>query len=202
MLAFLLGLTVAPQLAIQLGIDSFFVAYLVLTAVQMPKLDAAYLRAHASEADAPAFGIFLVTIALIATAAVSLFFLLNGPHGANTQQLILSIASIVLGFLTIHVMWATHYAYEYYDVQQAGPGDGKAKQRTIAGGLEFPGGQEPDGWAFLYFSFVLGMTAQTSDVAVTANRMRRIVLLHGLFSFLFNTVIVAVTLNVVVSVGR
>lgn len=201
-LAGLVSIVLAPQMAIQLGTDTFFVAYLLLMLVQAPKLDEAYLRAHAAEEDAPARTIFVVTIGLIAVSAVSLFSLLNGPDVPHWEQLVLSIASIGLGFLAIHVMWAMHYAYEYYDVAEVSPGGKKAKPGAIIGGLDFPGEEQPDGWAFLYFSFVLGMTAQTSDVNITSNQMRRIVFWHSLFSFMFNTVIVAATVNVVVSVGQ
>ena len=65
-----------------------------------------------------------------------------------------------------------------------------------------PGGEEPDGTAFLYFSYVVGMTAQTSDTAVVSNAMRRLVTLHGVFSFFFNTVIVAASVNVAISLAQ
>ena len=81
-------------------------------------------------------------------------------------------------------------------------GDGKRKGRKIAAGLDFPGGEEPNGAAFAYFAYVVGMTAQTSDTAVTSNAMRRLVLFHGILAFFFNTVILAVAVNIVVSAGH
>jgi uncharacterized membrane protein len=93
-----------------------------------------------------------------------------------------------------------HYAYEYYQATEAG--DGKRKGRKIAAGLDFPGGEEPNGAAFAYFAYVVGMTAQTSDTAVTSNAMRRLVLVHGIFSYFFNTVIVAAAVNIVVAFAQ
>jgi uncharacterized membrane protein len=110
----------------------------------------------------------------------------------------LGAASVVLGWFAVHTMWAMHYAFEYYDEPKTSP---KGAKRGVEGGLEFPGGEEPDGTAFLYFSYVIGMTAQTSDTAVTSNAMRRLITLHSVFSFFFNTVIVAAAVNIVVSLG-
>ena len=67
------------------------------------------------------------------------------------------------------------------------------------GGLEFPGGLAPDYWDFIYFSLVLGMTFQVSDVQITSRKLRRLATLHGLIGFLFNTVIVALTVNIAAS---
>jgi uncharacterized membrane protein len=92
-----------------------------------------------------------------------------------------------------------HYAFEYYQGRET---SAKGHRGEIVGGLEFPGGEEPDGTAFLYFSYVIGMTAQTSDTSVTSNAMRRIVVIHSIFSFFFNTVIVAAAVNIVVSLGQ
>jgi uncharacterized membrane protein len=108
---------------------------------------------------------------------------------------------VVLGWLTLHSMLAFHYAYEYYGTDEASPA-GKDGKKAHVGGLDFPGKEMPDGLSFLYFSFVVAMTAQVSDVTVTSNTMRRLVLFHGILSFFFNTVILAIAVNVVVSLGH
>ena len=72
----------------------------------------------------------------------------------------------------------------------------------VQAGLVFPGAEEPSGIAFFYFAYVIGMTAQTSDTDVTSNGMRRLVLVHGVFSFFFNTVIVAAAVNIVVALSQ
>jgi uncharacterized membrane protein len=79
---------------------------------------------------------------------------------------------------------------------------GRDKRGKPAGGFEFPGTGRPQGWDFLYFSTVIGMTAQTSDTSVTTAHMRRIVLAHSIVSFFFNTVIVAAAVNLAVSFGN
>jgi len=86
-----------------------------------------------------------------------------------------------------HVTFAFRYAHEYYARDQGGP--------EADGGLDFPAEKHPDYFDFLYFSLVLGMTFQVSDVQITSRKLRRVAALHGLMSFLFNTVIVALTVN-------
>ena len=90
----------------------------------------------------------------------------------------------------MHTLFALHYAHTYFSLHhgpRAEPG------RT---GLLFPGGEPTSYWDFAYFSFVIGMTAQTSDVVITSLRMRQLVLFHGLMAFVFNTTIVAITINI------
>jgi uncharacterized membrane protein len=65
--------------------------------------------------------------------------------------------------------------------------------------LDFPGEEKPDYLDFAYFSFVIGMTFQVSDVQVTAKRMRQLVLVHGILSFGFNTLILALAVSTVTS---
>jgi uncharacterized membrane protein len=100
----------------------------------------------------------------------------------------------VLSWTLIHTVFAVHYAHAFY-------GDGSAPGPDDAGGLLFPGGdQSPDFWDFFYFSLVLGMTCQVSDVQITGKHMRRLASVHGALSFFFNTVILALTINFLVSV--
>ena len=116
-------------------------------------------------------------------------------------HMVLGIASVVLGWLCVHTMLAFHYAYEYYGTDTSSP-KGPDGHRHHVGGLDFPGKEAPDALSFLYFSFVIGMTAQVSDVEVTSNSMRKLVLVHGILAFFFNTVILAAAVNVVVALGH
>ncbi len=79
--------------------------------------------------------------------------------------------------------------------------DSQTKKKMPVGGLEFPGGKRPEGSDFLYFSTVIGMTAQTADTGITTAHMRRVVLVHSILSFFFNTVIVAAAVNLAVTLG-
>lgn len=199
LLAGLLMLPFAKGMALAVGVNVFFIAYLALAAIEGRKLTAPFLRQHADEEDAPAPLILLVMAGAVAVSAVSLFMVLMGDKGSMPLPLGLGVASVVLGWFAIHTMWAMHYAFEYYRSTAEHSGKGK---KGFAGGLEFPGGEEPDGMSFIYFSYVIGMTAQTSDTDVTSNAMRRIVTMHGVFSFFFNTVIVAAAVNIVVSLAK
>jgi uncharacterized membrane protein len=96
---------------------------------------------------------------------------------------------VVASWTVTHTVFALHYAHHYYG---DGPAPGADDDR---GGLAFPGEEPPDYWDFLYFSFVVGMTCQVSDVQVTSRAMRRMTLMHGVLSFFFNTVILALSVN-------
>lgn len=189
-------------LAIELGASAFFAAYLVsvLAALWRRRFTPVFLRGHADQSDIPGAVILLVTLGTIAVAAGSLFVLLNTAHPDRTHMA-LGLLSIVLGWLCIHTMFGFHYAYEYYGTDEDSLLEANRK-RPHVGGLKFPGSEAPDGLSFLYFSFVVAMTAQVSDVQVCSNRMRVLVLLHGILSFFFNAVILAIAVNIVVSFGR
>jgi len=198
-LAEAVALPLARDYAITAGAIVFFLIYLAMVLpVALRKLTTDYLRKHADEEDAPAFVIFAVMF-LAAAISVGSFVvaLLQGSPGLGVA---LSGASVVLGWFAVHTMMAMHYAYEFYGRPNAGTKS--ARPDGAAGGLEFPGADEPDGTSFLYFSYVVGMTAQTSDTEVTSNSMRGLVTLHGIFSFFFNTVIVAGAVNIVVAMAR
>lgn len=184
-----------PELFPAVAAATFSLVYLLLTAGDMPRLTPEYLRKHASEQDAPPFIVFLLTLGIVAYVTVTLFIVANS--GEHSPWLIAAgAASLVLSWLMIHVLWGMHYAWEYYEKPK-----GKTQDGQQSGGLEFPGDDDPDGMAFVYFSLVIAMTAQTSDTEVTSNKMRRIVTGHSLFSYLFNTVAIAAAVNIVVSLG-
>jgi uncharacterized membrane protein len=102
----------------------------------------------------------------------------------------IAIATIILAWIFMNCMFTLHYAHEYY--RDASP------QRP-RGGLIFPGRNEPDYWDFLYFSFVIGMTFQVSDIQIEDRGLRRLVLFHGLLAFLFNVLVLSLTINIVSS---
>lgn len=187
-------LLISPAQAVLWGSITFFAIYLAMSLALFPGASADFLDKHADLEDAPAGLIFLATIAVIVSSVVSLF-LLVASRDAGGLELVATAVAVPLGWLTVHAMAAHHYAYIYY-ADAKSPRGGPAKDR---GGLQFPSQERPDGISFLYFSYVIGMTAQVADVNVTSREMQRLVLMHGIFSFFFNTVIVAATVNVVVS---
>lgn len=189
-----LCLFVAPKFAVSLSAVVFFSAYLALIARRLPKLTGAYLKRNAAGTDEPAAVIFAVTLLAVGVSIVSLFQVLNAGGTETVIELILAFASVALGWLTIHTMAAMHYAHRYWSPEM---GDSEGDGRS----LDFPGTAEPGGYDFLYFAFVIGMTAQTSDIVISSTAMRKINLGHAVVSFLFNTVLVAAAVNAVVSLA-
>ena len=182
------ALWLKPDLAIELAAVAFFLSYLLLTALRLPHLTAAYLEHYATDTDEPVGIIFAVTFAAVAISMGSLFVVLNRP-AATDLEFVLAFASVALGWLTIHTMAALHYAHLYW--RPGSTETGKDAGRSLG----FPGDADPGVYDFLYFAFVIGMTAQTSDVAITTTAMRRVNLLHA------NTVLVAAAVNAAVSLA-
>ncbi|MGB6117521.1 MAG: DUF1345 domain-containing protein [Mesorhizobium sp.] len=182
------------QMAILIATNGFFATYLVLTLPGMARLDKASLSRQVATSDAPARLIFAITLLTVCAAMASLFLVVNAQSAARFTVFVLALVSVPLGWATIHVMAAIHYAHLFWRPEQGGDRPRK--------GLEFPGTKEPAGTDFLYFSFVIGMTAQTSDVAITGSHLRGFNLMHAITSFFFNTVLVAAAVNVAVSLGN
>jgi uncharacterized membrane protein len=199
LIAFGIALFAAPKFALAIGVNVLFVVYLALAWFKAGKLTPEVLRRHADEADTPTWLILGVVVLAVGVSAFELFRALNGEGRPALEEVVVSVISVLLGWLTIHSMAAFHYAYEYYESPTASPGKGKAGAKV--GGLDFPDGDSPDGVAFLYFSYAIGTSTAVSDICVSSNKMRKLVMLHSVFSFLFNTLIVAATVNVTVAVG-
>lgn len=190
-----------PVFAIAFGAIATFVVYLAMVAFLLPVLTPDFLRARADQADTPTPFIFATVVGIVGVCCVTLFMALNGgEEGPLLQEVLISVASVLLGWFTIHTMAALHYAYEYYDLPSANPAGEKSGDPV--GGLEFPEGDSPDGVAFLYFAYVIGTAFAVSDIRVTSNKMRKLVVMHSTFSYFFNTLIVAATVNVAVAVGN
>lgn len=192
----LLFLYLAPHLLIEGAAVTFFVVYLAIMGVRFPRLTVERYKSSRERDDAPAYAIILVTIMAVVVAIGALFSALNRSNHVSLFEIVLAFLSVIGGWLTLHTMFAAHYAHHYW--RRVGLPDGS---RTIQGGLSFPETSEPAGMDFLYFSFVIGMTAQTSDVAITTSAMRRINLAHALTAFFFNTVLVAATVNAAVALA-
>jgi uncharacterized membrane protein len=193
--AFGIGLWIAPRYAFAVAVNVLFAVYLALMGRKFGRLSPDVLRRHADESDLPTWIILGVIVVAVALSIFELFRALNGGGTPAILEVSVGLVSVVLGWFTIHTMAALHYAFEYY--QAPNPG---ASGPTV-GGLSFPDGDTPDGIAFLYFSYAIGTSTAVSDVDVTSNTMRKLVMLHSVFSFFFNTLIVAAMVNVTVAVG-
>lgn len=180
-------------LAVILAVNGFFLTYLALSLGRIGHLNQSFLKHFAASNDAPVLLIFIVTIGAVGAAMASLFIVINADDSGGIGRLLLALSAVPLGWATIHVMAAIHYAHLFW---QPGPGEDQPRK-----GLEFPGTKAPEGWDFVYFAFVIGMTAQTSDVQISGQHMRRFNLLHAITSFFFNTVLVAAAVNLAVSLN-
>jgi uncharacterized membrane protein len=151
-----------------------------------------HIRAHAAlEDQGRAVILVLVIVAVSASlggVAVELG-LARGMKGWNLAgHVLLTGITVAASWFMMQLVYALRYAHEYYDPDEKdGIGD--------AEGLAFPGGEAPDYWDFLHFSAIIGVACQTADIAITDKGMRRLCTLHSLVAFAFNTVIVALTIN-------
>ena len=140
--------------------------------------------------------IFLFVLLAAFTSLFAIIFLLKSIPDESKRGLslhiILSIASVFCSWTLIHTLFALKYAHKYY-----GTGSGPNDNDGCAQGLGFPNEKEPDFLDFAYFSFGIGMTFQVADVQITSRKIRRLSLLHAFLSFIYNTVIVALSINII-----
>jgi len=173
------------------GWDTGVAFYIAASFMLMARSGVAEIKRHSAAQDEGAFALLVLTVAAAGASLGAIFAELGGigrGHAAYGLHLALAVTTIVLSWAFTHLIFAFHYAYEFY---------GKGER---AAGLRFPGEGSPDYWDFVYFAFVIGMTFQVSDVAVTHKGLRRVVVTHGALSFAFSTTILALTVNVAGSV--
>jgi uncharacterized membrane protein len=165
---------------IGVGVYLMLSAYLFLTS---PSDRIATNAARQEEGEWTIFWLTVGTATVSFVAIISEFADMKNLHpGQRGVHILLLAVTLFVSWLMTHTTFAFRYAHEYY-------ADG------VAGGLEFPGEKSPDYLDFVYFSLVLGMTFQVSDVQITSRKFRRLAAVHGLLSFLFNTIILALTIN-------
>ena len=171
-------------------------SYLALAWAHIAQADATETRRHARAEDLSAYFIFVTVLVAAFASLGAIELLLEGvkelPLLPKSLRVGLSFTSLVLSWLLIHTVYTFHYARRYYDSHPTTKADVR--------GLDFPGGQNPDYFDFAYYAFVIGMTSQVSDVAVASAHLRRVTLLHGVLSFFFNIAIIALSINIIVSV--
>jgi len=171
-----------------IGWDIFVTLYLLLVYIMMLRCGLAHIRRNAILQDDGRFLILLVT-ALGAFASIAAIVLELGASHHGRFELGLATVTVALSWAAVHTAFALHYAHDFY-------------RGAKPGGLQFPSGDQhehPDYWDFVYFSFVIGMTAQVSDVGVTDKTIRRTAIVHGIISFIYNTALVALMVNIAAS---
>ncbi|WP_395018205.1 DUF1345 domain-containing protein [Dongia sp.] len=197
-----LGMTLLPMsdwlsaaaLKPALAWDLTTIAYLIPTLAMIHSPDKGRIRQRAKAIDIRLGEIIAI---VVLAGAFSLFAVAGVLERAKEVEgtdralhLGIGVLTVFLSWVTLHVIYAVHYAHLFYD-----PAERKDAGK-IRGGLEFPETKEPDYWDFVYFSLVIGMTCQVSDVQVTARHMRHLVTAQGIIAFFYNTVIVALAVNI------
>jgi uncharacterized membrane protein len=170
------------------GWDVGVTVYLIAVFLVMTRSDTANIRRRSVLMDEGRITVLVLTAAAALASLGAIVVQLSDKTGHAPLHLGLAVATLVLSWSFTHTIFALHYAHEFY-----------ADKRYADGGLAFPGKDEPDYWDFMYFSLVIGMTSQVSDVAVTAKALRRFVAAHGVISFVFNAALLALTVNIAAS---
>ncbi|HQT75816.1 MAG TPA: DUF1345 domain-containing protein [Rhodopila sp.] len=171
--------------------DVGVLVYLLLSAQLFLTATPAHMPANAEAQEEGEWTIFAITLAIVVISFIAVgteFAAIKRTEpDARGIAVALVAGTLFISWLMSHVTFAYRYAHEFYERQEDG---------TLDHGLEFPGEPQPDYLDFMYFALVLGMTFQVSDVQITSRKLRRVAALHGLLSFLFNTVILALTVNI------
>ena len=170
--------------------------YLVLVGHMMLGATDANIRQRARRQDEGQYTILLFSTSAAVVSLVAIVLQLAAVKDLSglpkALHVGLAAVTIVSSFAFIHVMFTLHYAHEYYTEWR----NHAAMEKSERGGLNFPGSGMPEYLDFLYFSFVIGVAAQTADVETTSRGMRVIALVHGIISFFFNTTVLALTINI------
>ena len=175
-----------------IGWDVGLLIYLAAAAVMMTRCSStSAIQGNAAAQDEGAFALLILTVAAALASLGAIFAELAALDRGGTDyglSVALAVGTVVLSWTFTHTSFALHYAHEYYG------------EHLRKSGLKFPGDAQPDYWDFIYFAFVVGMTFQVSDVAITHKSIRRTAAVHGVLSFFFTAAIISVTVNIAANV--
>ncbi len=190
---YLLPASISPQTRWIISWNLGALTYLALAWALITRADAKDTREHVLSQDTGNYVIFLLVVSAACASLVAIGFVV-GPTtklASWPKAFNLGLAGIALisSWLLIHTVFTFHYARSFYEPVPRAPG--------YAGGMDFPEDKTPDYIDFAYYSFVVGMTSQVSDVETMTRRVRRITLIHGILSFVFNITVLAMSVNIV-----
>lgn len=164
--------------------------YLILGGIMMIRSSDAQIILRASREDDGKFFILIFVIAsaiaALSAVVVELTVIKDMKGALKYGHIGLASLTIVSSWAFTHMMFALHYAHDFY----------AARAKGLPGGLDFPGEDSPDYGDFLYFAFVIGTSTATADVNLTSKAMRRLCLAHCVLAFVFNTTVLALTINI------
>lgn len=168
----------------------FIILYLALIVRVLMGADSDDIEERAAQQDEGRIAVLLATLFTVIASLVGIVAELSGISEMGSRDANIHVAlvgaTVLLSWLFMHTMFGIHYAHEYYDKE----GD------TSRYGLDFPGDEEPDYWDFIHFSYVIGVACQTADIQITSRVIRRVVTLHGMAAFFYNTTVLALTVNI------
>jgi uncharacterized membrane protein len=176
------------------GWDAGVTLYLALVAVMIARSDTNQMRRRAALEDEGRIAIPILTvIAAMASLGAIVFWLRTESESEADQPAILALLFLttLLSWVFIHVIFALHYAHEFY-----------AERRGEGGGLRIPGCKQPNYWDLLYLAFSIGTATSVSDVQVTSRTIRKTVTAHGMVSFIFNVTLIAITVSIAADAVR
>ena len=193
MLYWLLAGWSGPISGFLIGFDGGALTFLTAVWFMMAQATEAGMRRRAEIEDEGKYTVLGFGAAAAVAVLLAIVFELNATKNVPSPaaHIALAAATILLAWFFMNTIFALHYAHGYY-----GDADPSDEYQPI-GGLNFPGDDEPDYWDFLYFSLVIGMTSQVSDVGITSKSIRRMAAAHGVLSFFFNVTVLALTVNTV-----
>jgi uncharacterized membrane protein len=170
---------------------TFALTFIITSAIVFFKLPVSEIVKKANQEDGSRVFVFVsILVSSFASMLTVLSLMLSDKmHTQQTLTAITSIIGMIVSWVLVHTIFTFHYANMYYSKHIGNKADDSP--------LIFPGKIKPDYLDFAYFSFVIGMTFQVSDVEISSQRIRRIALVHGLLSFTLNTFVVALTINLI-----
>jgi uncharacterized membrane protein len=190
----LLPIRMESMTRIMIGWDCFSICMIIISGVIFFSMRPRQIRVLAKTEDAGRIVVFFIVLIATLGSLLGVMLLLGNKEAwllKKGVETFIYISGVICSWLLLHTMFAYRYALLYY-------GDHPLDPDTHTVGLQIPNELWPDYLDFAYFAFVIGMTFQVSDIEISSRTIRRVALIHGMLSFLFNTVIVALTINVIV----
>ena len=189
----IMNLDLAVLVKIMIAWAAFALSFIITSWIVFFTLTAPEIREHSREEDGSRLYVFFLILLTSFASLFTVLLLMLSRTAKDTPQIIyipVAISGMLFSWAMVHSIFCFHYANLYY-------ANDPTDSAKAAEGLEFPNEKKPDYIDFAYFSFVIGMTFQVSDVDITSRSIRRLALLHGLLSFALNTFVVALTINLI-----
>lgn len=179
----------APLTRALIAWDIGIAIYLLAIWLQTRRATSKHMIERAAKVDDGRYFVLFVSLGAVLASLTAIILELQArlePGMTKNVHVAFVFVTVALSWLFVHTSFAKHYAHEFFGPDGAG---------GIRGGLIFPGGEEPDFGDFTHFALVIGVAAQTADIQISAKPIRHVVTLHGVLAFVFNTVILALTIN-------